>query len=136
MAGLLPLYQQELQSDSLELRGRPFVGNVSRIECRFWLEENDVDFVVGDGEVFDAARDDDEFPFAHERFVVAEFHAQRASNDEKELIFPFVMVPDEFALQFHSFDVTFIHLTDDLGVPVIGKEAEFFLQVNFFHCAT
>src|SRR5258708_27305081 len=98
MGGLLPLRQRELQSDSLELRGCPFVDNVCGIECCFWLDENDVDFVVGDGEMFDAARDDDEFPFAHERFVVAEFHTQRASNDEKELVFPFVMVPEEFAL--------------------------------------
>jgi hypothetical protein len=124
------------QSDSLELRGRPFIGDVPGIECCFWLDENDVDFVVGDGEMFDAARDDDEFPFAHERFLVTEFHAQRASNDEKELILLFVMVPDKFAFQFHSFDVTFIHLTDDPGVPAIGEETEFLLQVNFFHCAT
>jgi hypothetical protein len=127
--------QQELRSDSLELRGRPFVGNVSGVERRFWLDENDVDFFVGDGEMFDAARDDDEFPFAHERFIVAEFHAQHAFDNEKQLIFLFVMVPDEFALQFHGFDVTFVHLTDDSGFPVIGEEAEFFMQINSFHCA-
>jgi hypothetical protein len=35
MAGLLPLGQQELQSDSLELRGRPFVRNVPGIQSHF-----------------------------------------------------------------------------------------------------
>jgi hypothetical protein len=97
MAGLSRPRRRVPESDSLELCDRPFVGDVSRIQSCFWLEEHDVDFVVGDGEMFDAARDDDEFAFTHERFVVAEFHAQRAFDNEKELIFVFVMMPDEFA---------------------------------------
>jgi hypothetical protein len=121
MAGLLRLRQRVSESDSLELGDRPFIGDVSRIQSRFWLEEHDVNFVVGDGEMFDAARDDDEFALTHERFMVAEFHAQRAFDHEKEFILVFVMVPDKFTLQFHSLDVAFIHLADDPGVPVIGE---------------
>ena len=58
-----------------------------------------MDFLVGDGEMFDTTRNNDEFTFAHERFAAAKFHAQRPFDNEKELIFVFVMVPNKFALQ-------------------------------------
>jgi hypothetical protein len=92
-----------------------------------------VDFFVGDGEMFDTSGNNDEFAFAHERFAVAEFHAQPAFDNEEELIFVFVMVPNKFALQFHRLDVSLVHLADDPGVAVIGEETEFFLQINCFH---
>jgi hypothetical protein len=41
MAGLLPLRQQALESDSLELRGRPFVGDASGIQSHSCFDEHD-----------------------------------------------------------------------------------------------
>jgi hypothetical protein len=128
--------QRALESDSLEPGDRPFVSDVSRIQSRFWFDEHDMGFIVGDGEMFNAARDDDEFALTHERFVAAEFHAQRAFDDEKELVFMFVVVPDKFTLQLHRLDVAFIHLADNPGVPVIGEETEFFAEIYGFHRVT
>jgi hypothetical protein len=132
----LSLWQRAAESDSLELGDRPFVGDVSSIQSRLWLDEDDVDFIVGDGEMFDAARDNDELALTHERFVVTEFHAQRAFDDEKELVFMFVVVPDKFTLQLDCLDMTVIHLADNSGIPVIEEEAELFAEVYGFHRAT
>ena len=50
------------------------------------------------GQVLDAARHDDEFALIHDGFAIAEFHAQSAFDDQEQLVFVVVMMPDEFAL--------------------------------------
>jgi len=49
----------------------------------FGSDEHDVNFLVGYGAMLHAARDDYEFPFTHDGFVIAELHAQSSFNDEK-----------------------------------------------------
>ena len=80
-----------------------------------------------------AARDDYEFPFTHDGFVIAELHAQSSFNDEKQLILVFMMVPDEFAFELHGFDVAVIHFTEDARVAVIGEAAKFFFEIDRVH---
>jgi hypothetical protein len=136
MAGGRWPQEQVKDSDVLELGDGPFVSDVSGIQSGFRFDKNNVNFLVCDGAVFHAARDDDEFPFSHDGFVVAELHPQGSFDDEKQLILVFMMVPDEFALELHGFDVAVIHFAEDARVAVIGKAAEFFFQINGVHVMT
>src|SRR5437899_3693663 len=91
--------RRERISDALELGDSPFVGDVSRVQRRIRLDQDDVDLFVGNGAVLDAVRDDNEFALAHHTLTVAEFHAERALHDEKKLVFVIVMMPEEFSLE-------------------------------------
>ena len=82
--------------------------NVSGVERGFRLHQDEVDFFVGDRAMLDAARNDDEFAFADERFAIAELHAQRAFDDEEKFIFVVVVMPDEFAFEFDRFDMAVV----------------------------
>src|SRR5579863_799920 len=123
-------------SDALELGDGPFVGNVSRVESGLRFDQNDVNFFVGDGAVFYAARNDYEFAFADDSFAVAKFHAQSALDDEEEFVFVVMMMPDKFALEFDSFDVAVVDLADDARIAVVEEEAEFLLEIDGVHRGT
>jgi len=73
MAGRRPPREQVVNSDVLELGDCPFVGNVSGIQSGFRFDEHDMNFLVRDGAVLHTARDDDEFTFAHDGFMVRNF---------------------------------------------------------------
>jgi hypothetical protein len=136
MAGGRRPQEQVKDSDTLELGDGPFVSDVSGIQSGFRFDEHDVNFLVGDGAVLYPARDDDEFPFTHDGFVIAELHAQSPFDDKKQLILVFMMVPEEFAFELHGFDVAVIHFAEDARFVVIGEAAEFFFQVNRVHVVT
>ena len=94
---------------------------------------------IGFGEMFGAARDDDELAGSDNNFAlghggscfvkvrsarmlrVAYPHAQRAFHDEKEFVLIFMVVPDEIALELDDFDVGVIQLADDARIAVIRK---------------
>src|SRR5450432_2160999 len=76
---------------------------------------------------------DDEFAFADDGFVIAEFHAQGAFDDQEELVFVIVMMPEKFAFEFNGFYVAIVDLADDMGLVLLGEESEFLLQVDGFH---
>src|SRR5882762_4632064 len=88
---------REQVSDALELGDSPFVGDVAGIQRRFRLDQDDVDFLVSDGAVLDAARHNDKFAFLDDGFVATEFHPQRTFHDQKQFVFVFMMMPDKFA---------------------------------------
>jgi hypothetical protein len=122
--------------DALELGDGPFIGDISSVQSRFWFDQNDVNFFVGDGAMFDAARDNDEFTFAHRGFAIAEFHAQSAFDDQKELVFVVVMMPDKLAFEFNGFDVAVVDFADDARIAIVGEKAEFILEIDGVHGCT
>jgi hypothetical protein len=85
------------KSDSLKLDDGPFVGDVSGIACGLRFNQNDVHFFVRHGAVLQAARDNYELTFANDSFPIAELHAQRSFDDQEQLVFVVVMMPDKFA---------------------------------------
>jgi hypothetical protein len=99
----------------LELGYGPFVGDVAGVQSGFRFDEHDVDFFVGCGAMLYAAGDDDEFAGADTRFVIAEFHAQRAFDYQEEFVFIVVMMPDEFALDLDYFDLGVVEFADDVA---------------------
>src|ERR1700740_676193 len=132
-APFLFLVERVADSQPLELANSPFVGDVSRVQRVLRLQQDNMNFVVRDGEILDAAGNDDEFTFAHNCFMVAEAHAQRALHDEEQFVLVVVMVPNELALQFNGLYVAIVDLADHAGIPVVLKFAEFFRQVHGMH---
>src|SRR5258708_4020305 len=90
-------WPQETNSDALERGDSRFVGDVGGVQRRLWFDQDDVDFLISDGAVLDAARHDDKFALVDNGFVAAEFHPQSAFHDQKQFVFPFMMMPDKFA---------------------------------------
>jgi hypothetical protein len=130
--GLLPRLLL-CRSNSFELRDGPFVGEISRVQGSLRFDEHDMNFLVGDGEMLDTARNNDEFAFAHDGFAVAELHAQRAFDHKEEFVLVLMVMPDKLTLEFDGFDMTIIYFADDPGIAVIGKMAELFTQIDGFH---
>jgi hypothetical protein len=122
--------------NALELGDGPFIGDISGIPSGLRFDKNDVNFSLGDRAVFDTAWDDDKFAFVDDGFMVAEFHAQGAFNDEEEFVFVVVMMPDEFAFEFDGFDVAIVHFADDARIAVVREEAEFVLEIYGVHRGT
>jgi hypothetical protein len=116
MAGGRPPQEQVNGSDALELGNSPFVGDVSGVQCGFRLDQNDVDFFLSYGEMFHSARHDHKFALVHYRFAITEPHAQSAFDDQEQLIFIFMMMPDEFTFQLYGFDVAVVYLPMTRGL--------------------
>jgi hypothetical protein len=94
-----------------------------------------VGFLVGDGAMLDASRDDDQFTRADDGFVAAKFHAQRALDDEEQFVFDIMVVPNELALDLHNLHCAIVDFANQALVPVIRERAEFFFEVDGFHLA-
>src|SRR5467141_3031424 len=135
MAGRRSPREQIADLDALELGDSPFVGDVPRVQRRFWFDQDNVDLFVRNGAVLDAVRDDNELAFAHHTLTIAEFHAERALHDEKKFILLIVMMPEKFSLEFDGFHQAIIDFTYDAGLVVLGNETEFFFQVYGVHGA-
>jgi hypothetical protein len=119
MAGGRSPREQIPDLDALELGDRPFVGDIARVQRRFWFDQDNVDFFVRNGAVLDAVRDDNEFAFAHQTFTIAEFHAEGALHDEKKFVFLIVMMPKKFSFEFDGFHKGIVDFSDDAGLVVL-----------------
>src|SRR6266404_7759264 len=85
--------------------------------------------------MLNAFRNDDELAFAYDGFVIAEFHAQRASYDQKKFILNVMMVPDELTFQLDRLHGAIVDFTDDARVAVVGEATELFFEIDGFHFA-
>src|SRR5260370_22535903 len=113
MAGRRSPREQIADLDALELGDCPFVGDVPRVQRRFWFDQDDVDLFVRNWAVLDAARDDNELAFAHQTFTISEFDAERALHDEQKFILVIVMMPEKFSLYLDRFHHAIIDLAYD-----------------------
>ena len=90
-------------------------------------------FLVADGAVLGATRDDNELAGTHKLFAIAKPHAQSAFDDEKEFVLEVVVMPDKFALELDRFDAEVIHFAENFGIPVIGEAGEFLIEIDGVH---
>src|ERR1700723_125059 len=100
-----PLALVRLVLDAFQFCVGSFTANISGVEGRFWLEQNDMHFLVGDGKMLDTPGDDDEFTWSDDFLTIAETHAQLPRNHQKHFVFAVVMVPDKFALELDDLHV-------------------------------
>ena len=83
--------------------------------------------------VFHPSGHDDEFSGSDVSIAGSKLHAQAPLDDEKQLVFPLMVVPDELPSKLHDFHVGVVELADDLGAPDVLEQAEFLLEVHGLH---
>src|SRR5271166_4464826 len=104
---------------TLQLGVGALADDVARVQSGSGLEEQDPAFFLGDGAVFDPARDDDELAGLDPFMALAEadivragvaqlsfavLHAEAAFDDEEHFVFVVVVMPDEFGVGFDQLD--------------------------------
>lgn len=110
--------------------------HVTRVERRGGLEEQDVDFSLGDRPMLDASRNDDELALGHGNDAISEMHVEAPVQNEEELVFVLVLMPNEFALELDELHVLAVQLTDDLRIPVSVESRELFAKVDLLHATS
>lgn len=88
-------------------------GNVAGVEGGRGLEENDLDLVLGDGAVLDAAGYDEHLARGQLNLAVAKLHREGSAMDQEEFILTLVMVPIERALELDELDLLAVELGGD-----------------------
>lgn len=108
-----------------------FITYVAGVEGARGFEEEDVHFVVGNGAVLKAARDDEHVAGFQINISIAKFHAEATLDDEEELVFVLVMVPYEWPRKLGEFDVLAVQFADDARGPMVAEQRELFGEVQF-----
>src|SRR5436309_1574599 len=116
--------------ETVELRDGALITDVSSIQGRMGLEQQDVRFLVGHGQMLDAVRNDDELARLDHEILVSQLHSPPALHDQKQLILAVVVVPDELALELRELHQVVVHRADDLGTPLILKPPEHLGEID------
>jgi hypothetical protein len=80
------------ESDPLRVFDRPFVPSVPGVERPRRLEEEDMDFLLGDGSVLHTPWHDQELPLRQLDVPVPKLHAEPPVDDQEQLVLVFVPV--------------------------------------------
>ncbi len=83
--------------------------------------------------MLDTARHDDAFSGLQAYDVILKLDAEPAAPDHEELVLLLVIMPGEFALNFHKLDLLTIQSRDGLGTPMFAEQREFFVQADLVH---
>src|SRR5216684_8934250 len=116
--------------EAVELGDGAFIADVSGVQGRIGLEQQDVRFFFGNREMLDAVRNDDELARLDHEVLVSQLHPEPTLYDQKQLVFALVMVPDELACELGELHQVVVHRADDLGTPLILKPAEHLGEVD------
>jgi hypothetical protein len=110
--------------NAFEVGDGPFVGDVPGVQSGLRLDQNEMDFVVGQGAMFDAARNDDKFAFTDNFGAITELHLQRALGYQKKFVFLVMMMPHELTFEFNDLHVAIVDFSEDARTGEVGKERE------------
>src|SRR6266700_2784512 len=107
--------------------------DIARIPGCCRLEDKDRGFLLGHRAVLDSPRHDDELARSELDLSVLELHPKSTAQSEEHLVFMFVVMPDERALELQQLDLLPVELADDLRPPVLGDESELRGETDLFH---
>ena len=93
-------------------------------------------FFRSDRVVLDTLGHDEELAFAEMDVAIAELDGHLALQDEEQLVFVLVSVPNELSLEFHELHVMSVQLANDLWAPEVREQLELLLEVDFLHYRT
>src|SRR5258706_12680109 len=116
--------------EPIELGDGAFIADVSRIQRGSRFEQEHVGLFLGDRQMLNAVRDNDELARLDHEVGVSQLHPQTALHDQKQLVLALVMVPDELALELRELHEVVIHRADNLRTPLILKPAEHFGEID------
>src|SRR5271166_2107534 len=80
--------------------------------------------------MLDAPGHDQKLAFIQPDVAVTELHAESSVDDQKQLVFVVMLMPDKLAMEFHQLDVLPVQLANDPGAPVVVEEGELLTQVH------
>src|SRR5437660_1450259 len=83
--------------------------------------------------MLDTTRHDDAFSGLQAYDAILKLDAKAAAPDQEELVLVLVIVPGEFALNFHELDLLAVQSRDGLWTPMFGKQREFLVQADLVH---
>lgn len=106
---------------------------VARVQSGTRFEQEQMNFLLGNGFVLDAFRDDKKFAFIEPNVAITQAEAEFSFDDQKQFIFVFVPMPDELAFQLGELDVLPVQFAGDFGFPIFGDAIKFFAEVDFLH---
>src|SRR6516164_8222780 len=92
-----------------------------------------MNFLFGHRQMLHAVRYYQEFAFPHDFLAVSEAHAQCAFYHQEQLVFLLVMMPNEFALEFHGLHMEIVHFANNARIPIIQELEKFLLKVHRMH---
>ncbi len=124
------------RSNPFRLGNRQFVFHISRVSGRRWFDQQQLDFTVRYGPMFDRSGNDQHITRPQRNRSVAKLDRELPVDDKKQLVFVFVPMPDKFASQPCQFDVLVVNGSNNLGVPNCIKGGEFFVEIDFLHDVT
>lgn len=107
--------------------------DIAGVPGRGRLEDQHVNFIIGNCPVLDTSRHDDEFTFAELYDPVSKLDPKGATQDKKQLVLVLVMMPHELALELDELHFLPIQLADDLGSPVLSNLGKLLCQIYFLH---
>src|SRR5256886_2561186 len=116
-------------SDPLRVDG-PLASHLSRVHGRLRLEEQDMDFLIGDGTMFRSPWDHRELPLTEVDRTVRQVDPEATLQHVEEFVLPRMVVPDELALELHQFHVRIVQLGDDLRLPVVADPIQFRSKIH------
>ena len=108
------------------------VPNVSGVEGRNGLEDQDMSLIRRDGFVLDTARNDEELSFFEIHDAVSHVNAELAFEDQEEFVFVLMVMPDELPRELHNLHMLAVELADDAWAPRFRKLFKLVGQVHFF----
>ncbi len=100
------------------------VADIAGVDGGAGLDQQHFAFALGERLVLDAAGDDEEFTFLDMDDTVAETHGEPAFHYQKEFVFVFMVVPDEFAEQLDGLHLDAVDVGHDAGLPVVVEAGE------------
>ena len=87
---------------------------------------------VCDRPMFYSPWDDDQFAFFEPDVSISKLHAKTTTHNEEQLIFVFMMVPNEFALKLDEFHELTVEFADDTRAPVLVQKSELLAEIQSF----
>lgn len=88
-------------------------------------------FFFGNWKMLDAPRNDNKLTCLDSNVAIPKLNQQGAFHDKEQLVFGFVMVPNELAFELDQLHKGIIYFADDFWAPVVLEGVELFDHAHF-----
>jgi hypothetical protein len=117
--------------DLLERSNPPRVVDTAGVVDRTLLDQQQLDLVLRDGSMLDAAGDHNELAGIQNDLAVAQLNDELSFDHVEQLVFILVRVPDELAFHFCHFHIRVIDSADDLRRPLVSEARKLGGEIDF-----
>src|SRR5690349_18754688 len=96
---------QPLPSEPLQLRDCSTFSDVPGVESGLWFNQQNVNLLRGDGQVFGTTGNDRELALIEVYFSVAQLDCKVPFDHQEQLVLVGMMMPDKFTFELRNLDV-------------------------------